>query len=57
MTTPQDAPAIVLRLGGSLDAGPEVVVEPVLDASACAALTAYLDERATRETVLRLTFA
>ena len=44
--TPQDARAIVLRLGGSLDAGPEVVVEPVLDASACAALTTYLDERA-----------
>ena len=44
--TPQDARAIVLRLGGSLDAEPKVVVEPVLDASACAALTTYLDERA-----------
>ena len=44
--TPQDARAIVLQLGGSLDAEPKVVVEPVLDASACAALTTYLDERA-----------
>ena len=49
--TPQDARAIVLRLGGSLDAEPKVVVEPVLDASACAALTTYLDEHAAaRET-------
>ena len=44
--TPQDARAIVRQLGGSLDAEPKVVVEPVLDASACAALTTYLDERA-----------
>ena len=49
-STPQDARAIVLRLGGSLNAGPEIGVEPVLDASACAALTAYLDEHAARET-------